>query len=152
MEKMLKLAETYEYNNDFKNALGVYIRIQSNEPHILNKIGMCYFRLNKFEMAIKNFEKILPLLKNPIPDLLNNIGFCYSKIRDYETALKYYTQSNNIKQNINNEWLKSYMLDDDEDQNKYLIELNTITPKTNDLDNLKERLISQEVNKQNEGN
>ena len=44
------------------------------------------------------------------------------------------------------------MLDDDEDQNKYLIELNTITPKTNDLDNLKERLISQEVNKQNEGN
>ena len=102
MEKMLKLAETYEYNNDFKNALGVYIRIQSNEPHILNKIGMCYFRLNKFEMAIKNFEKILPLLKNPIPDLLNNIGFCYSKIRDYETALKYYTQSNNIKHNKNN--------------------------------------------------
>jgi tetratricopeptide (TPR) repeat protein len=54
-------------------------------------------------MAIKNFEKILPLLQNPIPDLLNNIGFCYGKIRDYDNAIKYYIQSNNIKQDKEND-------------------------------------------------
>lgn len=99
---MLKLAETYENNNDFKNALNIYIRMKSNEPNILNKIGMCYFGLNNYEMAIKSFEKILPLLNQPIPDLLNNIGFCYGKIKDYDNSLKYYIKSNKLKLNINN--------------------------------------------------
>jgi ADP-heptose:LPS heptosyltransferase len=102
MEKMLKLAESYESNNYFKGALSVYLKMKSNEPIILNKIGMCYFNLNNFEMAIRNFEKILPLLITPIPDLLNNIGFCYGKIKDYDTAMKYYIKSNNIKPNKNN--------------------------------------------------
>ena len=76
MDTIVK-AEYYEKNNDFKNALNIYfniIRFNPNEPFVLNKIGMCFFNLENFEMAIKNFEKILPLLKQPIPDLLNNIG------------------------------------------------------------------------------
>lgn len=99
MDNLLK-AEYYEKNNDFKNALNIYfniIKINPNEPSILNKIGMCFFSLEKYEMAIKNFEKILPLLNKPIPDLLNNIGFCYGKIKDYNNALKYYNESINIK-------------------------------------------------------
>ncbi len=101
-QNMLQLAEKYENNNDFKSALNIYIKMTPYQPHILNKIGMCYFNLNKYETAIKSFEKILPLLNNPIPDLLNNIGFCYGKIKDYENAMKYYIQSNNIKPNRNN--------------------------------------------------
>ncbi len=105
MENLLKQAEIHERNGDYKNAMNNYfniLKIQPNDPLTLNKIGMCYFNLNKYEMAIKNFEKILPLLNKPIPDLLNNIGFCYGKIKDYNSALKYYIQSNNIKPTKNN--------------------------------------------------
>jgi ADP-heptose:LPS heptosyltransferase len=101
-KNLLQLAENYENNNNFKGALGIYIKMKSTKPYILNKIGMCYFNLDKYEMAIKNFEKILPLLNHPIPDLLNNIGFCYGKIKDYDSAMKYYIQSNTINPNINN--------------------------------------------------
>ncbi len=105
MDSKIKIAEDYETIGDFKNALNIYLNVlikKPNEPFLLNKIGMCYFGLNKYDMAIKNFEKILPLLNKPIPDLLNNIGFCYGKIKDYKSALKYYIKSNNIKPNKNN--------------------------------------------------
>lgn len=105
MDNLLLKGEFYEQNNDYKNALYIYfniIKINPNEPLLLNKIGMCFFNLGNYEMAIKNFEKILPLINKPIPDLLNNIGFCYGKIKDYDMALKYYHESTNIKPNKNN--------------------------------------------------
>ena len=100
-----------------------------------------HFKTGTEQLRFNQFKKIEERLS-----LMRRMKATHGKIRELNNKV------DNIKPNINNEWLKSYMLDDDEDQNKYLIELNTITPKTNDLDNLKERLISQEVNKQNEGN
>ena len=100
-----------------------------------------HFKTGTEQLRFNQFKKIEERMS-----LMRRMKATHGKIRELNNKV------DNIKPNINNEWLKSYMLDDDEDQNKYLIELNTITPQTNDLDNLKERLISQEVNKQNEGN
>lgn len=105
MDSLLQKAEMYETSGDFKNALNIYfnfLKKNPNELFIINKIGMCYCYLDKFDMAIKNFEKILPLLNKPIPDLLNNIGFCYGKVKDYNSALKYYLKSNKLKPDKNN--------------------------------------------------
>jgi tetratricopeptide (TPR) repeat protein len=105
MNKNLIQAENYELNQDYKKAINCYYEIlkyNKNDLNTLNKIGMCFFNLGNFEMAIKNFEKILPQLNQPIPDLLTNIGFCYGKIKDYNTALKYYIKANKIKPSSNN--------------------------------------------------
>jgi tetratricopeptide (TPR) repeat protein len=109
MDILLLKAESYENNNEYKDAIRCYfdiLKYNQTNPNILNKIGMCFFNLGNYELAIKNFEKILPLLKNPIPDLLNNIGFCYGKLKDYDNSIKYYIQSNKIKKDaINNKTL-----------------------------------------------
>ena len=106
MNKNLILqAENYELNQDYKKAINCYYEILKYNQHnldIINKIGMCFFNLGNYEMAIKNFEKILPLLNQPIPDLFTNIGFCYGKIKNYTSSIKYYTKANKIKPNINN--------------------------------------------------
>ena len=106
MNKNLILeAEKYELNQDYKKALNCYYEIlkySNNDLNTLNKIGTCFFNLGNYKMSIKTFEKILPLLNQPIPDLLNNIGFCYGKIKDYNSSIEYYKKANKIKPNINN--------------------------------------------------
>jgi tetratricopeptide (TPR) repeat protein len=86
MNKNLILqAENYELNQDYKKAINCYYEIlkyNKNDLNTLNKIGSCFFNLGNYEMAIKNFEKILPLLNQPIPDLLNNIGEIKECIND----------------------------------------------------------------------
>ena len=105
MNKYIIEAEKYELNQDYKKAINCYYEIlkyNKNDLNTLNKIGTCFFNLGNYEMAIKTFEKILPLLNQPIPDLLANIGFCYGKIKDYDSSIKYYIKANKIKPNINN--------------------------------------------------
>ena len=105
MDKLLKKAEKYENNNQHKEAIKYYydiLKYNQNVPSILNKIGMCFFNLGNYELAIKNFEKILPLLNKPIPDLFNNIGLCYGKLKDYDNSSKYYILSNNINPTMDN--------------------------------------------------
>jgi hypothetical protein len=44
------------------------------------------------------------------------------------------------------------MIEDDEEKNKYLLELNITKPKLDDLTKLKERLTQDEVDRQNRNN
>jgi hypothetical protein len=99
-----------------------------------------HFKTGTEQLRYQMFKKIeerVSLMRrlNATPDRVRNLNNIVDK----------------IKPNINDKWLKSYMLDSDEDRNKYLTELN-ITHQTTDLDSLKERIISQEVNRRNEEN
>ncbi len=91
--KIIALAESCEIDNNFKEAIKHYYTLDQNDPYILNKIGTCYYNLNNMNLAIKYFERILPMINHVIPDLLNNIGKCYAKLKDYDNSLKYYLLS-----------------------------------------------------------
>ena len=58
----------------------------------------------------------------------------------------------NIKPHMDDSWLKAYMIEDDEEKNKYLTELNIVSSKTDDLIKLKERLTQAEVDIKNRNN
>ncbi len=85
----LKNSEWLEAKIDFKH----YITLELNNAKAYNNLGICYFNLNKFPIALKNFEKAL--LLSP-----SNVGFLKNKLKtllkteNYLEALKL---SNSVK-------------------------------------------------------
>jgi len=108
-----------------------------------------YFENEKIDVHFKTSSE--QIRYNQFKELEKRVALTRRMNLTREQVIDLNNRVDNIKPSLNDGWLKSYMLDSDEDQNKYLTELN-IVHKTNDLDNLKERFISQEVNRQNEEN
>jgi hypothetical protein len=73
-----------------------------------------------------------------------------NKNREEITELNH--KVDNIKPHMDDSWLKAYMIEDDEEKNKYLTELNITSSKADDLIKLKERLTQAEVDIQNRNN
>ena len=83
-----ELGETYEKKKLFKKAIDeCYLKIIKIEPNngvILNQIGVCYFNLGEFKLAIEFFKKVI-LIKE-IVDVYCNIATCYTRLKDYKNA------------------------------------------------------------------
>ena len=81
----------YESTGDFSKALECYHKAllrDTNNPILLNQIGMCYNYLDDQENAIRYFIKITAIINHP--DVYNNLATCYISMRDYRNAEKYY--------------------------------------------------------------
>lgn len=96
-----ELANIYKKQNKYKEALSkCYLQLNTITPNdyiLLNEIGMCYFNLNNYKMAIKFFRKIIEQID--ISDVHNNIGNSYVKLKEYDTAKKHFIHSNKLNNN-----------------------------------------------------
>jgi hypothetical protein len=72
--------------------------------------------------------------------------------KKHEEITELNRKANNIKPHMDDSWLKSYMIEDDEEKNKYLLELKITTTKSDDLTKLKERLTQDEIDRRNRNN
>ncbi|MBF0500995.1 MAG: tetratricopeptide repeat protein [Candidatus Riflebacteria bacterium] len=73
----------------YEQALMAYERAlerSPDDPVVLNKIGIAYYKLRKFPEAIDNLLKALTLKPND-KDLLNTLGLVYAKSGDRQKAL-----------------------------------------------------------------
>ena len=85
---------------------------------VLNIIGLLYFKMKVFDLAIHNFEESLqlyknstlvtyssspPLSKNGISIVLYNIASSYKETNDTDSALKYYKEALLAQQTVKNE-------------------------------------------------
>jgi tetratricopeptide (TPR) repeat protein len=83
-----ELGNLYEIVNKNMEAITeCYIKIIKIQPFngvILNQIGVCYFKMNQFKLAIHYFEKILKIKQ--LEDVYCNIGNCYVSLKQYDLA------------------------------------------------------------------
>jgi tetratricopeptide (TPR) repeat protein len=85
---LYEFGNVYEKIQKYYNAIvECYILIIKTEPYngvVLNQIGVCYFNLGQYKLAIHYFKKVLKI--KDIFDVQHNIGVCYENMRDYESA------------------------------------------------------------------
>lgn len=104
LNKYLKeLGAIYEKINMFYEAIvECYIKIIQIEPDnltIINQIGVCYFNLSQFKLAIHYFKKVIKIKEHP--DVCNNLSNCYANIKDYQSAEKILLISYGLDKNNN---------------------------------------------------
>ena len=86
-----ELGEIYEKHNLFYEAISCYIKVLkytklniSTIGILTNQIGMCYFYINQYKLALHNFKKVI-LIKE-LPEVYLNIGICYINEKNYKEA------------------------------------------------------------------
>jgi len=83
-----ELGEIYENKNMFYEAIvKCYINIIANNKEnsfILHKIGICYFNLNQFKLAVHYLKKVIA--QHPLFEVYKNISLCYSKLKEYKNG------------------------------------------------------------------
>lgn len=104
---LIELGEYYEKINMFNKAIvECYLKIIKNDKNngiILNQIGVCYFNIQQYKLAIHYFNKVLNIKE--LPQVYSNIATAYVKMLNYKDAEKML--------------LRSYEIDCDNEQNKY---------------------------------
>ena len=100
---LLELVELYKKTGMFENMINeCYIPLLKIEPYNgvwLNEVGICYFQLQKYRLAIQYFEKVIQIKE--LPDVYNNIGINYVKLKEYRNAEKIFLRSYAIDANTN---------------------------------------------------
>jgi len=98
------IGEIYEKQNMFQGAIDCYekvLKIEKNDISIIgvlnNQIGVCYHNINKEELAIEYFKKVL-LIKE-ISDVYCNISTCYVALKKYKDAEFYLLKSYKLNKN-----------------------------------------------------
>ena len=84
--------------SDIKESISFYegrLSIDSNDQVSYYKLGMCYYKLNKFSTAINYFDKLIQLNPN-YPGALSSRGICKlltkqtdKAILDFKLSIKY---------------------------------------------------------------
>lgn len=73
--------------NDYHEA----IKLEPENPHAYNNIGIVYKERKDYETAVKYFKKAIDNMGNePYKVFFNNIARCYRRLKKYEEAIKYY--------------------------------------------------------------
>lgn len=92
------LGECYFYLKNFDQALKEYLNVdESSSKYPFALLGMAYIQFNsqKYDLAQKNFQRILNLYrnkfdKNTIGEIKNRLGDCAFTKKQYQTALNLY--------------------------------------------------------------
>jgi len=99
-----ELGEIYEKQNKFYEAVECYVKIIKDESSdistigiLTNQIGICYFNLNQYKLAIHYFKKVLKIKE--IPDVYSNIGTCNVNLKNYKEAEIHYLKSYKLQHN-----------------------------------------------------
>jgi len=65
----------------------IYLEFKPNDIVVLNKLGMVYYRLNKWPKAVKEFSKVLKKDPNNY-DALDGMGLVKAAQQDYDEAIR----------------------------------------------------------------
>jgi len=99
IENYKDLGGVYEKQRMFQQAIDeCYMNILKYQPNngvILNQIGVCYFCLANYTMAIAFFKKVIEIKK--IGDVYRNIAMCYIKLKLYKKAEKHCILAYNLE-------------------------------------------------------
>ena len=83
-----ELGSIYEKTRRYYEAITeCYIKVIQNDKNngvVLNNIGVCYFNLSNYKLAIHYFKKVL-IIKELV-DVYCNIVTCYIQLKDYISA------------------------------------------------------------------
>ena len=97
-----EFGEIYEKQTMFYEAVECYVKVLKTEKKdisiigvLTNQIGMCYFNLKQYKLAIHYFKKVLSIKEMPEP--YSNIGLCNIKLKDYKEAEVNLLKSYNLK-------------------------------------------------------
>lgn len=98
--KMNAYIEMGKYKLAYDKALSIDLKKYNKDKRavLYNKIGFIYFKLNKFNLALKSYSKSIDLDKD-LYYVYNNIGVIYFKKNYYKKAKKYYLKA--LKANKN---------------------------------------------------
>uniref|UniRef100_A0A6C0JZG4 Uncharacterized protein n=1 Tax=viral metagenome TaxID=1070528 RepID=A0A6C0JZG4_9ZZZZ len=98
---LYELLNIYKTTNNHKEALvKCYLPLKLLMPNdyiLINEIGICYFNLNQYDIALKYFNKIK--VSTNLSDVYNNVGICYAKLKDYKNAEENFIYSNKMNNN-----------------------------------------------------
>ena len=88
----LQRAINYGAQNKFDKSLECYLEVQKTDPNnltVIQNIGICYFKLNQFQKAIIELEKVLtaPALQDGKSEYL--LGVAYLNLKNKEKGCKY---------------------------------------------------------------
>lgn len=102
-----ELAEMYMKKNNYVFALTYYngaIALKDSDVNLLNRRGMCYYYLEKFELAIKDFKEVIKLdpnnylaYNNRGSAEYNNQDIATASIQDLRLAEKDFNKSLQLK-------------------------------------------------------
>lgn len=93
----LELAKIASKMGDYEEALDILMRRfpDTNEPEILNYIGLAYYKINQPQIAIKYFTKLIEMDKSKIT-YLYNLALCYKSIGERNLFFKYVDMATKI--------------------------------------------------------
>ena len=86
----------YKQNN-LKESLDYYNKIESKSNHILYNMGNILYKQKKYQDAILKYEKID--INNLNYKTLHNLGNSYAKLSKFKIAINFYKQALNIENN-----------------------------------------------------
>jgi hypothetical protein len=109
-----------------------------------------YFEESKIDVFFKNGTDHVRY--QTFRNIEQQLGIMRRLNKKHEEITELNRKANNIKPHMDDSWLKSFMIEDDEEKNKYLLELKITTTKSDDLTKLKERLTQDEVDRRNRNN
>lgn len=94
----LKNAEKYFLEEDFENAITYYTQanlLAPNEATNLYNLGICYYKLSRFEQAISTFERFFDEFQSTGLEEMYTAA-CYFELGDKENGCKYAYRSDNM--------------------------------------------------------
>ncbi len=99
-----EIGELYESQRMYSKAISCYVKILNDKRELIpliyqitNQVGICYFNIESYKLAVHYFNKVLKI--NEHPDVYNNIGQCYSNSKNYNDAIIAFFKSYNINSN-----------------------------------------------------
>lgn len=94
---LLELAKVTSDMGDYEESLQILLKYfaNTNEPEILNYIGLAYYKLKQPKLAINYFNKLLEIEKNKII-YFYNLALCYKTLGDRTNFFKYVDMATKI--------------------------------------------------------
>ena len=94
---LLELAKVTSSMGDYEEALQILLKYfaNTNEPEILNYIGLAYYKLKQPEIAIDYFKKLINIDKSKTI-YFYNLALCYKSLGDRDKFFKYVDMATKI--------------------------------------------------------
>jgi tetratricopeptide (TPR) repeat protein len=91
LEANIKIGQLYILTNEYNYALNYFLNVYESKQidSLTEKIGLCYYKLNKLDSAILFFNKSINYYKKNSLSYCY-LGICYEELNNIDSAIVYY--------------------------------------------------------------
>ncbi len=92
----LNIADSFKDGNNFPKAIGHYLEVLEELPNserALLGLGVCYFLLDKKEIAKPYLQRYVELYPATDPRTYSSLGICYLEDKEFDLALEYFQKA-----------------------------------------------------------